>query len=151
MGPETVSVDNPYGLAALWAQGDFVAKGTLILLALMSAYSWFIIFTKWWEQRRLLRQTRRAVQGPRESLRGIRYVSLRDRGDATDAEEDSKRARGERRLTEEDRFSTSSLHYITLTAPCAPQSRRTHGPVPSEVNRHESQPRRRARASRLLR
>ena len=58
MGPETVSVDNPYGLAALWAQGDFVAKGTLILLALMSAYSWFIIFTKWWEQRRLLRQAR---------------------------------------------------------------------------------------------
>ncbi len=56
--PETVSVDNPYGLAALWAQGDFVAKGTLILLALMSAYSWFIIFTKWWEQRRLLRQAR---------------------------------------------------------------------------------------------
>ena len=58
MGPETVSVENPYGLAALWAQGDFVAKGTLILLALMSAYSWFIIFTKWWEQRRLLRQAR---------------------------------------------------------------------------------------------
>ena len=58
MDPETVSVENPYGLGALWAQGDFVAKGTLILLALMSAYSWFIIFTKWWEQRRLLRQAR---------------------------------------------------------------------------------------------
>jgi biopolymer transport protein ExbB len=58
MGPDTVSVENPYGLGALWAQGDFVAKGTLILLALMSAYSWFIIFTKWWEQRRLLRQAR---------------------------------------------------------------------------------------------
>jgi biopolymer transport protein ExbB len=58
MGPDTVSVENPYGLSALWAQGDFVAKGTLILLALMSAYSWFIIFTKWWEQRRLLRQAR---------------------------------------------------------------------------------------------
>ena len=54
MDPETVSVENPYGLGALWAQGDFVAKGTLILLALMSAYSWFIIFTKWWEQRRLV-------------------------------------------------------------------------------------------------
>jgi biopolymer transport protein ExbB len=58
MEPDTVSVENPYGLGALWAQGDFVAKGTLILLALMSAYSWFIIFTKWWEQRRLLRQAR---------------------------------------------------------------------------------------------
>ena len=30
------SVDNPYGLAALWAQGDFVAKGTLVILVLMS-------------------------------------------------------------------------------------------------------------------
>ena len=58
MDPETVATANPYGLTALWAQGDFVAKGTLILLVLMSAYSWFIIFTKWWEQRRLLRQAR---------------------------------------------------------------------------------------------
>jgi len=56
MANESVTVDNPYGLQALWAQGDFIAKGVLILLALMSAYSWFIIFTKWWEQRRLLRQ-----------------------------------------------------------------------------------------------
>jgi len=56
MANESVTVDNPYGLQALWAQGDFIAKGVLILLALMSAYSWFIIFTKWWEQRRLLKQ-----------------------------------------------------------------------------------------------
>jgi biopolymer transport protein ExbB len=44
----------------MWAQGDFVAKGVLILLAIMSAYSWFIIFTKWWEQRRLLTQANEA-------------------------------------------------------------------------------------------
>ncbi len=56
MATDTVQVDNPYGLMALWAQGDFVAKGTLIILVIMSAYSWFIIFTKWWEQRRLLAQ-----------------------------------------------------------------------------------------------
>ena len=60
MATESVSVDNPYGLQALWAQGDFIAKGVLILLALMSAYSWFIIFTKWWEQRRLLKQATEA-------------------------------------------------------------------------------------------
>ena len=60
MANESVTVDNPYGLQALWAQGDFIAKGVLILLALMSAYSWFIIFTKWWEQRRLLRQAAEA-------------------------------------------------------------------------------------------
>jgi biopolymer transport protein ExbB len=57
---ETVAVDNPYGIQALWAQGDFVAKGVLVLLVLMSAYSWFIIFTKWWEQKRLLSQAAEA-------------------------------------------------------------------------------------------
>jgi biopolymer transport protein ExbB len=60
MATETVAVDNPYGIQALWAQGDFVAKGVLILLVLMSAYSWFIIFTKWWEQKRLLSQANEA-------------------------------------------------------------------------------------------
>jgi biopolymer transport protein ExbB len=60
MATDTITVDNPYGIQALWAQGDFVAKGVLILLVLMSAYSWFIIFTKWWEQRRLLRQAHEA-------------------------------------------------------------------------------------------
>jgi biopolymer transport protein ExbB len=58
MAAENIQVDNPYGLTALWMQGDFIAKGVLILLVLMSAYSWFIIFTKWWEQRRLLSQAK---------------------------------------------------------------------------------------------
>ena len=29
----TAVVENPYGLTALWEQGDFVAKGTLIIMA----------------------------------------------------------------------------------------------------------------------
>lgn len=52
--------ENPYGLAELWSQGDFVARGTLIILVLMSLYSWFIILTKLWEQQRLLKQAREA-------------------------------------------------------------------------------------------
>ena len=60
MANDTVQVDNPYGIQALWSQGDFVAKGVLVLLVLMSAYSWFIIFTKWWEQRRFLSQAAEA-------------------------------------------------------------------------------------------
>ena len=52
--------DNPYGLAELWSQGDFVARGTLIILALMSLYSWVIMLTKLWEQARLLRQAKEA-------------------------------------------------------------------------------------------
>jgi biopolymer transport protein ExbB len=42
--------DNPYGLGALWAQGDIVAKGTLFILVLMSMGSWYVIITKFFEQ-----------------------------------------------------------------------------------------------------
>jgi biopolymer transport protein ExbB len=42
--------DNPYGLGALWAQGDIVAKGTLLILVIMSMGSWFVIITKFFEQ-----------------------------------------------------------------------------------------------------
>lgn len=44
------STANPYGLAALWSQGDLIAKGTLVLLVLMSLASWFVIFSKLLEQ-----------------------------------------------------------------------------------------------------
>ncbi|MES2073738.1 MAG: MotA/TolQ/ExbB proton channel family protein [Pseudomonadota bacterium] len=40
------TVDNPYGLDALWKGGDFVAKSTLIILAIMSMGSWYILITK---------------------------------------------------------------------------------------------------------
>ena len=43
------TVDNPYGLSALWEQGDFVAKGTLIILVFMSMGSWYILITKLYE------------------------------------------------------------------------------------------------------
>lgn len=45
--------DNPYGLHAVWAQGDLVAKTTLLLLAIMSLLSWYLIVAKLLEQRRL--------------------------------------------------------------------------------------------------
>lgn len=51
---------NPYGLAALWEQGDLVAKVTLLILAIMSMGSWYILFTKLWEQRGLFAQARAA-------------------------------------------------------------------------------------------
>ena len=47
--------DNPYGLAALWAQGDIVAKGTLLILVLMSLGSWYVIVTKLFEQSKNMR------------------------------------------------------------------------------------------------
>jgi biopolymer transport protein ExbB len=57
------TVDNPYGLAALWAQGDFVAKGTLIILVIMSMGSWYILITKLWESFRIAGDARAARKG----------------------------------------------------------------------------------------
>jgi biopolymer transport protein ExbB len=53
---QTVQVENPYGLAALWAQGDVVAKGTLVILVIMSAATWYIMVVKLIEQQKLLRE-----------------------------------------------------------------------------------------------
>lgn len=49
-------VANPYGLEALWHSGDFIARGTLMILLLMSMGSWYIMITKWLDQNRLLKQ-----------------------------------------------------------------------------------------------
>ena len=54
----TEVVENPYGLDALWRQGDYVARGTLIILLIMSVGSWYVIATKLVEQRRLMRQAK---------------------------------------------------------------------------------------------
>jgi len=51
-------VENPYGLEAAWRQGDWVSKGTLIILVIMSMGSWYIIFVKLWEQSKLGREGR---------------------------------------------------------------------------------------------
>jgi biopolymer transport protein ExbB len=63
-GPTVVkeTIDNPYGLEALWKQGDFVARFTLIILAIMSMGSWYIMFTKVYEQRKLLKSARAASE-----------------------------------------------------------------------------------------
>ncbi|HEX4673936.1 MAG TPA: MotA/TolQ/ExbB proton channel family protein [Steroidobacteraceae bacterium] len=57
----TATVDNPYGLGALWAGGDLIARSVLILLAIMSLSSWYVILTKLWDQRKL-KQSARVVE-----------------------------------------------------------------------------------------
>ncbi len=47
---------NPYGLRSVWAQGDGVAKTTLLLLAIMSLLSWYLIIAKLLQQRQLSQQ-----------------------------------------------------------------------------------------------
>ncbi|MBA4176914.1 MAG: biopolymer transporter ExbB [Leptothrix sp. (in: Bacteria)] len=56
------AVDNPYGLKALWGQGDYVAKGTLVILVIMSMGSWYVIFTKLFEQRSMLKSARESSE-----------------------------------------------------------------------------------------
>ena len=45
-----VQEENPYGIKAVLEQGDLVAKGTLLILIIMSMASWFVIFSKFFEQ-----------------------------------------------------------------------------------------------------
>jgi biopolymer transport protein ExbB len=44
---------NPYGLASIWSQGDWVAKGCLLVLAILSIASWSVMVMKYLELRRL--------------------------------------------------------------------------------------------------
>jgi biopolymer transport protein ExbB len=48
---------NPYGLAAIWTQGDWVAKLSLLLLATMSIASWVVITQKILELKKLKAHT----------------------------------------------------------------------------------------------
>jgi len=54
--------ENPYGLKALWNQGDMVAKGTLLIMIIMSMGSWYVIFTKLAEQNKLGKQAKQAQE-----------------------------------------------------------------------------------------
>lgn len=58
----TEVVENPYSLGALWAQGDFVARGTLIIMAIMSFGTWYILVTKLLEQQKILNQAKTAAK-----------------------------------------------------------------------------------------
>lgn len=51
---------NPYGLSALWAQGDVVAKSTLVILVIMSLGTWYIGVLKFLEQTKLFKQGKEA-------------------------------------------------------------------------------------------
>jgi biopolymer transport protein ExbB len=56
--PSTEAVSNPYGIDALWKQGDFVAKGVLIMMLIMSGATWYIMFVKLYEQQKLFGQAK---------------------------------------------------------------------------------------------
>ena len=51
-------IDNPYGLKAMLEHGDFVSKGVLALLTIMSMGSWYILITKLWDSHKLSAEAR---------------------------------------------------------------------------------------------
>ena len=57
MAPVPPVQANPYGLRALWEQGDLVARATLVVLVIMSLASWYVLVT------RLVAQSRMGGQG----------------------------------------------------------------------------------------
>ncbi|MFT5642520.1 MAG: biopolymer transport protein ExbB [Janthinobacterium sp.] len=54
---EKEEVHNPFGIEAVWA-GGFVPRATLLILALMSMGSWYIIVTKLIDQMKIFRQAK---------------------------------------------------------------------------------------------
>jgi biopolymer transport protein ExbB len=59
---EKEEVHNPYGIGTMWEEGDFVTKGTAIMLALMSMGSWYIIITKLIDQVKIGKQAAEVQQ-----------------------------------------------------------------------------------------
>ena len=56
------STDNPYGIAALWTNAHSVDMGVLIMLAIMSMGSWYILAIKMLEQRKAAKFAREATE-----------------------------------------------------------------------------------------
>ena len=51
------TVENPYGIKAMLDHGDFVSKGTLAILVIMSMGTWYILIVKLFEQFRLMKES----------------------------------------------------------------------------------------------
>ncbi|MGE3334334.1 MAG: MotA/TolQ/ExbB proton channel family protein [Rhodospirillaceae bacterium] len=53
---DQVEVENPYGFAAMWEHGDFVAKTVLFILIFMSMGTWYITILRLFDTASVLRQ-----------------------------------------------------------------------------------------------
>ena len=56
------TLENPYGIEALWKGSDLIARSVLVMLAVMSAGSWYIMVVKLLEQTRMGRHARTVDQ-----------------------------------------------------------------------------------------
>ena len=58
--PAAPAGENPYGLMAALEQGGAIAWAVFIILVVMSAASWYILFVKLFEQQKIINQGKRA-------------------------------------------------------------------------------------------
>ena len=58
--PAVEKVENPYGIKALWNEGDVVARTTLIIMIIMSVGTWYIMISKLFELSKIGRQAKAA-------------------------------------------------------------------------------------------
>lgn len=80
---------NPYGIIAVWQQGDFLIKGVAVLLMLLSVAVWSVIVLRTWRLISLRRMSKRAADfwhaqsfieglqllGPQDSDNPFRYLA----------------------------------------------------------------------------
>ncbi|GAN52822.1 MotA/TolQ/ExbB proton channel family protein [Tanticharoenia sakaeratensis] len=59
--PQTAASSNPYGLAALWVNGDIIDRGVLLILVIMSVGTWLIMILKFFEQGRVFSASKEAA------------------------------------------------------------------------------------------
>ncbi len=55
---DAAPLENPYGIEALWKGSDNIARAVLVILAIMSIGSWYILITKLLEQSKMNRHAR---------------------------------------------------------------------------------------------
>lgn len=77
---------NPYGIEALWAQGDIVIRSVALLLLVMSVASWYVMVVRTWSQLKL----RRAARGTgdfwhaQSFAEGLHMLGAGGKGDVRD-------------------------------------------------------------------
>ncbi len=58
-GAATTTAENPYGLEAALREGGLIAQSVFGILVLMSVVSFYIMFTKLFEQQKIMNQAKR--------------------------------------------------------------------------------------------
>ena len=57
--PAAAPAHNPYGLQEALTQGGIIAQAVFVILLIMSAASWYVLFTKLFEQQKILNQAKK--------------------------------------------------------------------------------------------